>query len=295
MNDAIIPDKSPKLTSLEGKRTSVLLNECLFEGEHSFESVRRRTRWPLDRRQSLMQSDELLRRWTERTEVVTNGEHDLAQRSSEEPVRLELNQVSHLFPGTPDPPPALFVRALYNYDAADQVGLSFRQGDIIQVLTQLESGWWDGVINDMRGWFPSNYCVAVSGPDNPGVFEIFKSFRVGLDDPCYRVLPAALRKYNIQADWRQYALYIIYGDQERVVGMDEKPLALFKDLEGEGKKPVFMLRKLVRSMGDVTSAGIELKPPGSGGGAGSRRGPLSLGASVKRMGGQGVYLPGGVL
>src|SRR2546423_1537524 len=46
MNDAMIPDKSPKLTSLEAKRTSVLLNECLFEGEHSFESVRRRTRWP---------------------------------------------------------------------------------------------------------------------------------------------------------------------------------------------------------------------------------------------------------
>jgi hypothetical protein len=72
MNDA------PKLTSLEAKRTSVLLNECLFEGEHFFKSVRRRTRWPLNRRQSLMQSDELLRRWTERTEVVINREYDLA-------------------------------------------------------------------------------------------------------------------------------------------------------------------------------------------------------------------------
>src|SRR5205823_5073375 len=112
--------------------------------------------------------------------------------------------------------------ALYKYDAANQEHLSFRQGDIIQVLTQLESGWWEGVINDVRGWFPSNYCVVVSGPDNPGELgsqsrdeidtsadsgpsvEIFKSFRVGLDGPCYKVLPAALRKYKIQADWREY-------------------------------------------------------------------------------------------
>lgn len=63
---------------------------------------------------------------------------------------------------TPDPPPALYVRALYNYDADDHTSLSFRQGDIIQVLTQLESGWWDGVINDIRGWFPSNYCTPIN-------------------------------------------------------------------------------------------------------------------------------------
>jgi son of sevenless-like protein len=42
--------------------------------------------------------------------------------------------------------------------------LSFRQGDIIQVITQLESGWWDGVINGVRGWFPSNYCAVVPRP-----------------------------------------------------------------------------------------------------------------------------------
>ena len=72
------------------------------------------------------------------------------------------------YTATPDPPPALYVRALYNYDADDQTSLSFRQGDIIQVLTQLESGWWDGVINDVRGWFPSNYCAVISGPEDPG-------------------------------------------------------------------------------------------------------------------------------
>jgi len=63
-------------------------------------------------------------------------------------------------------PTALYVRALYDYDADDRTSLSFRQGDTIQVITQLASGWWDGIINGERGWFPSNYCVVVTGPED---------------------------------------------------------------------------------------------------------------------------------
>jgi hypothetical protein len=118
---------------------------------------------------------------------------------------------------------------------------------------------------------------------------------VGLEDPCYKVLPAALRKYNIQADWRQYALYIVYGDQERVVGMEEKPLALFKDLEREGRKPMFMLRKLAGSAVDGASAGIGSKPPDSGGRLGGGGVPMSSASSVRAMGAQSASLPGGVL
>jgi son of sevenless len=69
---------------------------------------------------------------------------------------------------SPDPPPPMYVRALYNYEADDHTSLSFSQGDVIQVLTQLESGWWDGVINNVRGWFPSNYCAVISDLDDPG-------------------------------------------------------------------------------------------------------------------------------
>ncbi|TPX62785.1 hypothetical protein SpCBS45565_g06925 [Spizellomyces sp. 'palustris'] len=49
------------------------------------------------------------------------------------------------------------VRALYDYTGAEESSLTFRKGDVIQVLTQLESGWWDGLCNGERGWFPSNY------------------------------------------------------------------------------------------------------------------------------------------
>jgi len=65
-------------------------------------------------------------------------------------------------------PPALFVRAMYDYDADDHTSLSFRRGDIIQVLNQLETGWWDGVIDNTRGWFPSNYCQMITEADDFG-------------------------------------------------------------------------------------------------------------------------------
>jgi bZIP factor len=39
-----------------------------------------------------------------------------------------------------------------------------------------------------------------------------KSFKVSLDDPAWKVLPAALRKYKINNDdWQNYAMFICYG------------------------------------------------------------------------------------
>jgi son of sevenless len=68
------------------------------------------------------------------------------------------------------PPPAeeqyittFFCRALYDYQTNDASSLSFRKGDIIEVLTRLDSGWWDGLLGpDERGWFPSNYVTIIS-------------------------------------------------------------------------------------------------------------------------------------
>jgi hypothetical protein len=65
-----------------------------------------------------------------------------------------------------------------------------------------------------------------------------------MEDPCYKVLPAVLKKYNIDSPWEQYALYIVYGLIERCLEMDEKPLLLFKQLDKARKQPMFMLRKI---------------------------------------------------
>ena len=55
-----------------------------------------------------------------------------------------------------------FCRAKYDYQSADEASLSFRRGDIIEVLTRLETGWWDGLLGEERGWFPSNYVDVIT-------------------------------------------------------------------------------------------------------------------------------------
>ncbi|EAW19283.1 adaptor protein STE50 [Aspergillus fischeri NRRL 181] len=115
-----------------------------------------------------------------------------------------------------------------------------------------------------------------AGADPPSV-EIFKSFRVSMDDPCHKVLPAALKKYNINADWKQYALYIVYGDQERCLGLEERPLILFKQLEKEGRKPMFMLRKQLHPIDNAYTSGGSA--PNSAGFEG-RQGQINLPGGV---------------
>jgi son of sevenless len=55
-----------------------------------------------------------------------------------------------------------FCRALYDYQTENESSLSFRKDDIIEVLTKLDSGWWDGLLGQERGWFPSNYVTVIS-------------------------------------------------------------------------------------------------------------------------------------
>ncbi|KAF8854438.1 hypothetical protein BDZ45DRAFT_43262 [Acephala macrosclerotiorum] len=83
----------------------------------------------------------------------------------------------------------------------------------------------------------------------PGSVEIFKSFRVALDDQTCKVLPAAMKKYNIDAPYENYSLFVVFGDQERMLGLDEQPLMVFKELERKGLKPMFMLRKMIVEVG----------------------------------------------
>ena len=96
----------------------------------------------------------------------------------------------------------------------------------------------------------------------------FKSFKVSLDDPTWKVLPAALKKYRINNDnWQNYAMFICYGSAgrlpylvlpdlvfstmrvtgnriERCLSYDEKPLLLFQKLKDAKKNPVFMLKHI---------------------------------------------------
>ncbi|KAI0826880.1 ras GEF [Trametes gibbosa] len=67
--------------------------------------------------------------------------------------------------------PTFFCRALYDYQTNDASSLSFHRGDIIEVLTRLQSGWWDGLLNDERGWFPSNYVTVISDQEAEAILN----------------------------------------------------------------------------------------------------------------------------
>nr|ODN85994.1 hypothetical protein L203_04494 [Cryptococcus depauperatus CBS 7841] len=60
---------------------------------------------------------------------------------------------------------SFWVRARFDFIANDASALSFKAGDIIQVFSRLESGWWDGMLEGRRGWFPSNYVEQISEED----------------------------------------------------------------------------------------------------------------------------------
>lgn len=57
--------------------------------------------------------------------------------------------------------------------------------------------------------------TSASNRSNGGVADAtdIRSFKVSLDDPAWKVLPAALKKYKINNDdWQNYAMFICYGN-----------------------------------------------------------------------------------
>ncbi|KAK2916408.1 hypothetical protein Q8A67_000782 [Cirrhinus molitorella] len=49
------------------------------------------------------------------------------------------------------------VVALYNYDTGKPGDLEFQEGDIIYVTSRNEDGWFEGILNGVKGYFPGNY------------------------------------------------------------------------------------------------------------------------------------------
>ena len=52
------------------------------------------------------------------------------------------------------------VQAMCPYTTEDTTELPFAEGDVIEVVTDADPGWWLGVLNNRIGYFPSNYVSA---------------------------------------------------------------------------------------------------------------------------------------
>lgn len=132
--------------------------------------------------------------------------------------------------------------ALAQANGALQAGAAAGNAALTSVPTPLGSS--AGLLDVSGREKSSNVNGLANSSSSAGADSTYKSFRVTLDDPCYKVLPAALKKYKINDDWRQYALFICYGTTERCLSYDEKPLLLFQKLKENKQSPVFMLRHI---------------------------------------------------
>ncbi|ORX98231.1 RA-domain-containing protein [Basidiobolus meristosporus CBS 931.73] len=78
--------------------------------------------------------------------------------------------------------------------------------------------------------------------------EAYKSFRISLDDPCRKVIAGALKKYKIHDDWKNYCLVVCFGNTERVLTPEEKPLQLYQQLKETTDSPVSFVLKHVKQV-----------------------------------------------
>ncbi|CDH51824.1 ras guanine-nucleotide exchange protein [Lichtheimia corymbifera JMRC:FSU:9682] len=94
--------------------------------------------------------------------TTTTQQHNTKPVSLSPPTSLPSSPRS-VVEGPPSASTSHFVQALHDYQPScaptdESVScLFFRKGAIIEVFNRDSSGWWDGVSNGVRGWFPSNY------------------------------------------------------------------------------------------------------------------------------------------
>ena len=65
--------------------------------------------------------------------------------------------------------------------------------------------------NEEQDHVASSNCPATSVAESGSflTLESWKSLRVAIDDPCYIVIPMALKEHNLNKEWTQYSLHII--------------------------------------------------------------------------------------
>lgn len=62
------------------------------------------------------------------------------------------------------PPVVQLVRALYDYQGENNDELCMKKGEVITVTQTPDGGWFEGTLDGITGWFPSNYVEPVSAP-----------------------------------------------------------------------------------------------------------------------------------
>lgn len=73
---------------------------------------------------------------------------------------------------SPLPECPFVARALFPFAAENAAELSLQTGDLIQVVTVDEAGWWEGRCNAKKGLFPANYVELLSRDESTHMIEM---------------------------------------------------------------------------------------------------------------------------
>ncbi|KAJ8278143.1 hypothetical protein GJAV_G00084330 [Gymnothorax javanicus] len=75
-------------------------------------------------------------------------------------------------------------RAAFSYVPQNEDELELKIGDIIEILGEVEEGWWEGSLNGKTGMFPSNFTkeLLVDSEDSPTPQEDARSNRTSVKD-----------------------------------------------------------------------------------------------------------------
>ncbi|CAG8541360.1 16426_t:CDS:10, partial [Acaulospora morrowiae] len=105
---------------------------------------------------------------TESSRVVPKSPNEQkAPRKSSESTE-KITQRTSTSARIPPPPPSRnpMYKGLYDFMTEDDGELSFKKGDILEVMEKDDNGWWLAKNDDGQGWVPSNYLeeVKVAAP-----------------------------------------------------------------------------------------------------------------------------------
>ncbi|NWZ97254.1 SH3K1 protein, partial [Nesospiza acunhae] len=59
----------------------------------------------------------------------------------------------------------------FSYMPQNEDELELKVGDIIEVMGEVEEGWWEGILNGKTGMFPSNFIKELSDSDDVGIAQ----------------------------------------------------------------------------------------------------------------------------
>uniref|UniRef100_A0A8D0HU52 SH3 domain containing kinase binding protein 1 n=1 Tax=Sphenodon punctatus TaxID=8508 RepID=A0A8D0HU52_SPHPU len=70
----------------------------------------------------------------------------------------------------------------FSYMPQNEDELELKVGDIIEVVGEVEEGWWEGVLNGKTGMFPSNFIKELSESDDTGIAQEEQLIKPSLRD-----------------------------------------------------------------------------------------------------------------